>query len=200
MVAVPDRPARSVGDWALETLAVHRELAAYLEETGVRMVAGVHLGERLAALGPWAARLADAVEVAEGLRVTLPLLSMADHLAWLERRLRAAGATVERRAVQGFGEAAAEAPVVVDCAGLGAAALAPDDGVRPVRGQLVVVENPGITEWFAAPDPATGWTTYAFPSPTGWCWAGRRRTTTGPWSRTRTSPRRSWRGARGSVP
>ncbi|WP_405455761.1 FAD-binding oxidoreductase [Streptomyces sp. NBC_00101] len=160
-------PARSVGDWALETLAVHRELAAGPEETGVRMVAGVHLGERLAALGPWAARLADAVEVAEGLRVTLPLLSMADHLAWLERRLRAAGATVERRAVHGFGEAAAEAPVVVDCAGLGAAALAPDDGVRPVRGQLVVVENPGITEWFAAPDPATGWTTYAFPQPYG---------------------------------
>ncbi|MFF7362032.1 FAD-dependent oxidoreductase [Streptomyces sp. NPDC008125] len=160
-------PARSVGDWALETLAVHEELAEDPEETGVRMVAGIHLGERLAALDPWAARLRGAVEVAEGLRVTLPLISMPDHLAWLERRLLTAGGTVERRTVSGFAEAAAEASVVVDCAGLGAGALASDGGMRPVRGQLVLVENPGITEWCAAPDPATGWTTYVFPQPYG---------------------------------
>ena len=63
-----------MGDWSLETLAVYEELAGAPEETGVRQVAGLHRWERFAALGEWAAGLKDAVEVPEGLRVTLPLL------------------------------------------------------------------------------------------------------------------------------
>ncbi|MFJ2022396.1 FAD-dependent oxidoreductase [Streptomyces sp. NPDC087897] len=158
-------PAERVGDWSLETLAVYEGLAAAPEETGVRLVAGLHGGERLTALGPWAAGLKDAVEVAEGLRVTLPLLDMPVHLAWLERRLVAAGGSVERRAVSGFGEAAEVSPVVVNCTGLGARELVPDAGVRPVRGQLVAVENPGIEEWYTEADPASAATTYFFPQP-----------------------------------
>ncbi|MFE4379218.1 FAD-dependent oxidoreductase [Streptomyces cyaneofuscatus] len=160
-------PAERVGAWSLETLAVYEELAGGPGGTGVRLVAGVHGGERFAALGPWAAELKGAVEVAEGLRVTLPLLDMPVHLAWLERRLVAAGGAVERRAVDGFAEAAAQAPVVVNCTGLGARELVPDAGVRAVRGQLVVVENPGIAEWFTEADPASAATTYFFPQPAG---------------------------------
>ncbi len=126
---------------------------------------GLHGGERFAALGPWAAELKGAVEVAEGLRVVLPLLDMPVHLAWLERRLVAAGGAVERRAVTGFAEAAERSPVVVNCTGLGARDLVPDPGMRAVRGQLVLVENPGIEEWFAEADPASEATTYFFPQP-----------------------------------
>ncbi|MFI1223494.1 MULTISPECIES: FAD-dependent oxidoreductase [unclassified Streptomyces] len=158
-------PAERVGDWSLETLAVYEELAAVPQETGVRRVAGLHGGERFAALGPWAAELSDAVETPEGLRVTLPLLDMPVHLAWLERRLAAAGGAVERRAVTGFGEAAAQCPAVVNCTGLGARELVPDAGVRPVRGQLVAVANPGIEEWYTEADPASAATTYFFPQP-----------------------------------
>ncbi|MFD7744361.1 FAD-dependent oxidoreductase [Streptomyces sp. NPDC059698] len=157
--------AERVGAWALETLAVYEELAAAPRETGVRRVAGLHGGERLAALGAWAAGLKDAAEVAGGLRVTLPLLDMPVHLAWLERRLAAAGGAVERRAVSGLGEAAEAGPVVVNCTGLGARELVPDAGVRPVRGQLVAVENPGIEEWYTEADPASEATTYFFPQP-----------------------------------
>ncbi len=160
-------PAERVGVWALETLAVYEELAAGPGGTGVRVVAGVHGGERFAALGPWAAELKGAVEVAEGLRVVLPLLDMPVHLAWLERRLAAAGGAVERRAVAGFAEVAARAPVVVNCTGLGARELVPDAGVRAVRGQLVVVENPGVAEWFTEADSASAATTYFFPQPAG---------------------------------
>ncbi|WP_432105520.1 FAD-dependent oxidoreductase [Streptomyces sp. bgisy091] len=160
-------PEPLVGDWALETLGVYEELSADPDSTGVRMVAGVHGGERLAALGPWAARLTGAREEADGLRVTLPLIDMPAHLRWLEDRLTAAGGVVERRAVSGFAQAAAQAPVVVNCAGLGARELVPDAGVRPVRGQLVVVENPGIEEWFTRADPASSATTYFFPQPYG---------------------------------
>ncbi|MFD6278883.1 FAD-dependent oxidoreductase [Streptomyces sp. NPDC060209] len=160
-------PEALVGAWSLETLRVYEELAAAPAETGVRMVAGVHGGERLAALGPWARALDQASEVAEGLRVTLPLIDMPAHLRWLEGRLSAAGGVVERRTVHGFAEAAAEARVVVNCTGLGARELVPDPGVRPVRGQLVVVENPGIDEWFTQADPASSATTYLFPQPGG---------------------------------
>lgn len=158
-------PAERVGDWSLATLAVYEELSGAPEETGVRRVAGLHGGERLAALGDWSAGLKDAAEVPEGLRVTLPLLDMPVHLAWLERRLAAAGGAVERRAVTGFGEAAERSPVVVNCTGLGARELVPDAGVRPVRGQLVAVENPGIEEWYTEADPASAATTYFFPQP-----------------------------------
>ncbi|WP_142230780.1 FAD-dependent oxidoreductase [Streptomyces cavourensis] len=158
-------PAERVGIWSLETLAVYEELAAAPEETGVRLVPGLHGGERFSALGPWAAELRDAVEVAEGLRVVLPLLDMPVHLAWLERRLVAAGGAVERRAVTGFAEAAERSPVVVNCTGLGARELVPDPGMRAVRGQLVLVENPGIEEWFTEADPASEATTYFFPQP-----------------------------------
>ncbi|MFD0041905.1 FAD-dependent oxidoreductase [Streptomyces anulatus] len=158
-------PAERVGDWSLATLAVYEELSGAPEETGVRRVAGLHHGERLAALGDWSAGLKDAAEVPEGLRVTLPLLDMPVHLAWLERRLAAAGGAVERRVVAGFGEAAERSPVVVNCTGLGARELVPDAGVRPVRGQLVAVENPGIEEWYTQADPASAATTYFFPQP-----------------------------------
>ncbi|WP_299534634.1 FAD-dependent oxidoreductase [uncultured Streptomyces sp.] len=160
-------PAERVVEWALETLRVHEELADAPGETGVRLVPGLHGGERLDGPGPWAARLRDVRETPEGLRVTLPLLDMPVHLEWLERRLRAAGGSFERRTVTDFAAPAAEAPVVVNCAGLGAAVLAGDPSVRAVRGQLVVVENPGITEWYTRADPAADATTYFFPQPGG---------------------------------
>jgi D-amino-acid oxidase len=158
-------PEALVGAWSLETLRVYEGMAAAPDETGVRMVAGMHGGERLSSLGPWARSLQRMSEVAEGLRVTLPLIDMPVHLRWLEDRLAAAGGVVERRTVRGFAQASAEAPVVVNCTGLGARELVPDPGVRPVRGQLVVVENPGIDEWFTLADPASSETTYFFPQP-----------------------------------
>ncbi|MER7812563.1 FAD-dependent oxidoreductase [Streptomyces sp900116325] len=158
-------PADLVGNWALSTLRWYQELADRPEETGVRLVSGVHRGERLAALGPWAAELTGLVEVEEGLRARLPLIDMPVYLGWLERRLAAAGGVIERRTVASLDEAAARAPVVINCTGLGARGLVPDAGMRPVRGQLVLVENPGIEEWFTETDPASEATTYFFPQP-----------------------------------
>lgn len=158
-------PQDRVGDWSLATLRWHEELAGRPHETGVRLVGGVHRGERLAALGPWAGELKDVVETAEGLRCRLPLIDMPVHLDWLEGRIRAAGGSVERRTVTTFDEAAAEAATVVNCTGLGSRELVPDSGVRPVRGQLVLVENPGIEEWFTETDPTSSETTYFFPQP-----------------------------------
>jgi D-amino-acid oxidase len=61
--------------------------------------------------------------------------------------------------------AEAGAPIVVNCTGLGARELVPDPALRPVRGQLVIVENPGVRGWVVSTDPAAGTTTYVFPQP-----------------------------------
>ncbi|MEU6604209.1 FAD-dependent oxidoreductase [Streptomyces shenzhenensis] len=160
-------PEPLVGDWALTSLVVYEELARQPERTGVRMVEGVHLGMRLDELGPWAGRMPGlrAADGGEGLWARLPLLDMPAHLVWLRERLTAAGGLVEERTVSDL--AAVPAAVVVNCTGLGARSLVPDPAVRPVRGQLVVVENPGITTWLTSVDEAAGDSVYFFPQPGG---------------------------------
>ncbi|MDT0545142.1 MULTISPECIES: FAD-dependent oxidoreductase [Streptomyces] len=170
-------PEEKVGAWSLRTLGVLTELAGRPGETGVRMVDGTLAGMRLEDLGPWAAevpgmRAARREELPEGwghgLRARVPVVDMATYLGYLGRRLEAAGGTVERRVVADLGEAAREAPAVVNCTGLGARELVSDRGVAPVQGQLVVVENVGVDEWFVAADPdSAADTLYVLPQPYG---------------------------------
>lgn len=166
-------PDELVSGWALRSLAAYREWAADSGRTGVRMVDGVQAQTRLDGLGPWAAevpglRAATPEECAgPGLWARLPLIDMPTHLAWLRERLLASGGTVQERAVGALGDALAEAPVVVNCSGLGARALVPDGEVRPVRGQLVIVENPGVRTWYGRVDPVSHEATYLLPQPGG---------------------------------
>ncbi|MDO0938234.1 FAD-dependent oxidoreductase [Streptomyces sp. DG2A-72] len=160
-------PVAQARKWALRSLEVYEELAGRPEVTGVRMVEGV-LGE--AGLDDaWAAdrlpglRPATAEEYpGTGLWARLPLIDMAVHLPWLRERFLGAGGAIEMRTVAAFAEV--DAPVVVNCTGLGARELVPDASVRPVRGQLVVVENPGIRTWLVSTD-AAGAKAYFFPQP-----------------------------------
>ncbi|WP_432867443.1 FAD-dependent oxidoreductase [Microbispora rosea] len=85
---------------------------------------------------------------ASGYRFTVPLIDMPVYLGYLQRRLHAAGATVERRTLSDL-EQARPAAMVVNCTGLSARTLAGDLRIRPVRGQHVVVTNPGLTEFFS---------------------------------------------------
>lgn len=161
------RPEQLVGEWALTSLAVYEGLAEQPRETGVRMVDGVHLGVRMDELGAWAARVPGLGETAPGagLAARLPLIDMPVHLAWLRERVLKAGGLLEVREVTDL--AAVPASVVVNCTGLGARSLVPDPAVRPVRGQLVVVENPGITTWLTSADEHAVKSTYFFPQPGG---------------------------------
>ncbi|WP_171052831.1 NAD(P)/FAD-dependent oxidoreductase [Streptomyces marianii] len=168
-------PEALVGAWSLTSLRVYEELAERPEETGVRLVPGVQPGLSPAALGPWARELTGMVRelapeerpagVASGLWARLPLIDMPAHLGWLRARFEAAGGNVELRTAGSLDEAAAGAPVVVNCTGLGARELVPDPELTPVRGQLVLVENPGIDTWYAAADEASSELTYFFPQP-----------------------------------
>lgn len=155
-------PAARVGEWALTSLRVYEELAAEPQTTGVRLVEGLHAGIRLSELGPWAAEVDGLRQSAHGVHVRVPLIDMPTHLEWLRARLEATGTVVELRAIDRL----PDAPLVVNCTGLGARGLVPDPRVRPVRGQLVIVENPGINEWYTAVDDSDAGT-YFFPQPYG---------------------------------
>src|SRR5919107_1366289 len=79
-----------------------------------------------------------------GWRFTAPVVSMPRYLAYLHDRATRAGAVVEERAVARLDLAA----TVVNCTGIGARELVPDEQLAAVRGQVVIVANPGVTEWF----------------------------------------------------
>ncbi|MEV3853623.1 FAD-dependent oxidoreductase [Streptomyces sp. NPDC050095] len=160
-------PVERVGAWSVQSLRRYEKWAAHPEETGVRMVEGVHEGVRLDGLGAWAGEVAGLRDTDAGLAARLPLIDMPVHLAWLRGELAAGGVEIESRAVTSFDEALAQAPVVVNCTGLDARDLVPDAAVRPVRGQLVVVQNPGVHTWYTSADPAADTTTYFFPQPGG---------------------------------
>ncbi|MFI6697979.1 FAD-dependent oxidoreductase [Streptomyces sp. NPDC101062] len=169
-------PARQVGPWLELSLERYEGLARDAERTGVRIVPGLMAHTPLDGLGSWTSRVRGLREarpdelpegVGQGLRAAVPLIDMPVYLRYLKARLRAAGGTVERRSVTDFGEPAAVAPVVVDCTGLGARELVPDVSVHPVRGQVVIVENPGIEEWFVGALPGASEMTYVLPQPYG---------------------------------
>ncbi|WP_434976526.1 NAD(P)/FAD-dependent oxidoreductase [Streptomyces puniciscabiei] len=158
-------PEPLVGAWALASLAVYEELADRPDETGVRLVDGVHRGTRLDELGTWAGGVAGLRAAADGLAARLPVIDMPVHLAWLRERLAQAGGAIEAREVTDL--ASVPAQVVVNCTGLGARSLVPDPAVRPVRGQLVVVANPRITTWFTSVGHSAAASTYVIPQPGG---------------------------------
>ncbi|MEV0640718.1 FAD-dependent oxidoreductase [Streptomyces sp. NPDC050619] len=161
-------PAALARGWALRSLDLYEELAARPELTGVRLVEGV-MGEAdpdgaeawARARVPGLRASTDAEYTGTGMWARLPLIDMSTHLPWLRERFLAAGGSIETRTVSDLSEV--EAPVVVNCTGLGARALVPDPSVRPVRGQLVVVENPGIRTWLVS--ETSGETSYFFPQP-----------------------------------
>ncbi|MEV0134678.1 FAD-dependent oxidoreductase [Dactylosporangium sp. NPDC050688] len=150
-------PLDRVQAWGAATLDILRRLADDLG-TGVRLVSGIEAARELVDPPAWGGQLdrfrmcaADELPpgFAAGWRYTAPLVDMPTYLGYLRRRLADAGGHIERRRVTAFTEAVAEAPVVVNCTGMGARELVPDPDLFPIRGQLVVVENPGLTEFFS---------------------------------------------------
>jgi D-amino-acid oxidase len=89
-----------------------------------------------------------------GFAMTAPVVDMNRYLPHLQRRLEAAGGTLEQAHVRDLEQVgrAGGATVVVDAAGLGARELAGDTALRAVRGQTVLLRNPGLTRWLCDED------------------------------------------------
>ncbi|MDB1089771.1 FAD-dependent oxidoreductase [Streptomyces sp. ACA25] len=157
-------PADRALGWALRSLRTFRALAENREETGVRMVAGTMRPGGVPAA--WATAVDARPAGPDTIRARVPLIDMPVYLHHLLRRLSAAGGSFEQRGLSALTEAAG-VPVVVNCTGLGSRELVHDPAVRPVRGQLVVTENPGVEEWYVAAGAGASDTTYVLPQPYG---------------------------------
>jgi len=150
-------PLDRVAVWSQRTLATLRQLAKNAE-TGVRLVAGVEASRTPVPPPDWGGqlegfRLCQPNELPDGFatgwRFVAPLVDMPTYLGYLLQRATDAGVDVELRPVRSLDEASTVVPVVVNCTGIGARELVPDPSLMPIRGQLVVVENPGIAEFFS---------------------------------------------------
>jgi len=100
-------------------------------------------------------------------RLTATIVSMPGYLDYLARRYeRTGGFSTFGVKVGTLADAAHLAPsarVIVNCTGCGARDLVPDPDVTPVRGQVVVAANPGLTEFFVGTGSDPGDLTYLFP-------------------------------------
>ena len=145
-------PAADVARWARTTLI---ELLALAEDpaSGARLVAGhllharpvppPHWAPAVADLAPLQARTDPVPGYAFGYLTTLPLVDTLTYLAYLRQRLLRAGGTLTRLPLAGLPPRG----LVVNCTGLSARALVPDPLVHPVRGQVLLLRDPGLAQW-----------------------------------------------------
>jgi D-amino-acid oxidase len=123
-----------------------------------------------------------------GWRYTAPLVNMPVYLEYLQARFDRAGGRIDVNPVTSLAEVTAGPngadgqgasggtagargasgpgsmpPVVINCSGVAARDLVPDPAVTPVRGQVVVIANPGIEEFYIDHSPAPPDVVYMFP-------------------------------------
>jgi D-amino-acid oxidase len=159
--------------WCAETLEV---LTALADDpgTGVRLISGIDVARGAYSRPDWAIPLSDLgpcqpealpAGFAAGWRYTAPVVSMPVYLDYLAARLRRAGGEITTAPLPSLAQAIRQstAPVIVNCTGAGARDFVPDPSVSAVRGQVVVAENPGVTEFFIGAGDETHELCYLFP-------------------------------------
>jgi D-amino-acid oxidase len=149
-------PQDRVTAWSRATYDELGRLAG-VEESGVVMRRGTEV-LRAPTPDPWWVQAVPALErvpppasYADAWSFVAPLVDMPVYLPWLAARVLDAGGTITRLAMARL----PAAPLVVNCAGLGARGLVGDTSLSPVRGQVVVVEQFGLAEWWLDGDGPT---------------------------------------------
>jgi len=115
--------------------------------SGVRMRWGTELVAPGAEDPWWRPAVPSFARTPDGYRFAAPVADMSVHLPWLVARLEALGGSLAIATLGSLDEALALAPVVVNCAGLGARELAGDETLLAVRGQILLVAQTGVEEW-----------------------------------------------------
>jgi D-amino-acid oxidase len=148
-------------DWARTGLAVLRELADD-PSAGIVTRTGREISRTPASPPAWS-DLVDDLQICRegelppgfvaGWRYSAPVVSMPVYLDYLTARLERAGVKIDVNPITSLSEVTAgadgkfPAPVIVNCTGAAARQLVPDPAVHPIRGQVVVIANPGIEEF-----------------------------------------------------
>jgi D-amino-acid oxidase len=100
-----------------------------------------------------------------GIRCIVPLVETGTYLGWLRETVAGLGVRFRAAEFASAGDVLRQddADVLVVAAGLGSAALLGDDDVSfPIRGQVVRLANPGLTDWITDDDNPGG-LTYVVP-------------------------------------
>lgn len=164
-----------VSQWAAVTLDRLRQLAAD-PATGVRVLDGLVASRPAQSQPPEFTQGAGILTRCDpdtlptgygvGWRYAAPLIAMPTYLDYLTGELLRAGGQLQlSRPLASLAEAAdrSGAAAVVNCAGMGARELVPDPELTGVRGQVVVLANPGLTEFFVGDHDQPDQLTYFFP-------------------------------------
>lgn len=148
-------PEAEVVRWGAATYAALSALV-HAPAAGVRMRTGRELLPAPAP-DPWWRDAVPSLErvptrelpegFADGFRLRAPVVDTPVHLSWLLQELQTRGVRLRVAALRSLENAAPDADVVVNCAGLGSERLVGDHTLVPVRGQVVVVEQVGVSEW-----------------------------------------------------
>ncbi|MCO8275400.1 FAD-binding oxidoreductase [Actinoplanes sp. TRM 88003] len=160
--------------WAEQTFTELEAMALQPgEDTGVAMVQGQEVSRGPAQAPDWATkvtgfRYCDGAELPRGFTTgwsyRVPLVDMPIYLQYLQTLFVAKhSGIVEQRRISTLDEPATEADVVANCTGMGARELVPDPALRPIRGELVVMSNPGIDRFLAEHSDADRELTYLLP-------------------------------------
>ncbi len=118
------------------------------------MMAGTEVHRRRTADPWWAGAVPDLEHVgppsgyADAWSFTAPVIDMPVYLSWLRSRLAGLGGTLTRMSLRALPRGASADDVVVNCAGLGSRLLADDPDVRPVRGQVVLMDGVQLDRWW----------------------------------------------------
>ena len=150
--ALPEGP---VTRWAAATYDM-LSILAVRPETAVRLVRGRELS-RVPLPDPWWAAAVPRLGrvpatqlppgYADGYEFAAPVVHMPVYLRWLIDELAAAGVPLRHRELADLDPARQAADMVVNATGLAARALAGDDELTGLRGQVVRVADPGLTRW-----------------------------------------------------
>lgn len=146
-------------DWSLDSLEDLRAIAND-RASGVRFVRGLEASRTAVGAPPWLGQL-PTFQLVEprvlpfgfrsGWSYEAPIFDMPVYLQYLEDRLAAAGVTMQMLTtpVNSITQLSGLAEVVVNCTGIGARFLVPDESMSTAWGQLIVVDNPGLTGFFS---------------------------------------------------
>ena len=145
------RPKERADAWALQSYSWFVELRAREggERCGVEMRRCRELLKTADATVPgWASGIEYFAELSKddvpasyvgGFEFDVPVVEMPKFLPWLVDACKSRGVTFERRKLDRVEDA--RAPLVINCAGLGARDMFDDDEIVPIRGQVVYIKQ-----------------------------------------------------------
>ena len=156
-------PADRADGWGIATYAELERLSEREPQSGVRMRDGREYLRQAVDPPEWsediaAFRILDDSEIPEGYvfgwQFRAPVIEMQLYMPWLRSRVEALGGSFVQSFVEDLSEVSGE--VVVNCVGLGARELCGDEEVRPVRGQVIFIDqDPGIGHFDQQPETLT---------------------------------------------